>query len=317
MNASTHARILTVAFALLSGCSVLERDSYKYEKPLVAVASFENRVRFPFDWQLGDNISKLLTDSLYQTEQFRVLDREDLGAVLSEQDLQATGRTRAEQRVRQNRLKNAHYLITGVVTEFAHVSMSGLDFGVGSLRIFGGGNHAIVNIALKMTEVESGEVVFTRVIDGKAYAGEVEVGALYKQVAFGGYHFFKTPLGRALHQALNKAVSEIQDRIGKRLWRPAIAGVDGDRVTLSGGQDRRMMVGNRWIVRKRGEPVVDPHTGDVLGHGSGEDVGKVRVTRVYELYSEGVIESGEGIERGLRLEPVAEVPVEIEAEKKP
>ena len=47
-------------------------------------------------------------------------------------------------------------LVKGVITEFAHVSVSGWDFGIGPLRLGAGGEHAIVNIALKVTEVESG-----------------------------------------------------------------------------------------------------------------------------------------------------------------
>ena len=157
--------------ALLSSCGIFGSDSYRYERPLVAVVDFENRVDFPLNWRLGEGIAEILENSLYQTDSFRVLDRGDIDHVLKEQTFQASGNTREEQSVVPNRLKNARYLVKGVITEFAPVAMTGIDFGFGSWRLGGGGNYAIVNIALKVTDVESGELAYSEVIDGKVYAG--------------------------------------------------------------------------------------------------------------------------------------------------
>ncbi len=304
MNLFLRVSFLLLCVPLLPGCAFFGfSDNHLYEKPLIAVVEFENRAHFPLNWRLGEGIAEILEDALYQTGKFRVLDRGDLDHVLAEQKLQATGRTRDEESVPPNRLKNAHYLVKGVITEFAHVSMSGWDFGIGPLRLGAGGEHAIVNIALKVTEVESGEVVYTRVVEGKAYAGEMDFAGVYKHVALGGHQFYQTPLGRALQEALVEAVDGVQARIARRLWCPTIAKVDGQHVFLSGGEDRRIKVGSRWAARQRTKPVVDPLTGDVLGHEPGELVGTVRVMRVDEHYSIAVVEGGAGFERGQRLEP--------------
>ena len=241
--------------ALLSSCGIFGSDSYRYERPLVAVVDFENRVDFPLNWRLGEGIAEILENSLYQTDSFRVLDRGDIDHVLKEQKFQASGNTREEQSVVPNRLKNARYLVKGVITEFAHVAMTGIDFGFGTWRLGGGGNYAIVNIALKVTDVESGELAYSEVIDGKVYAGGTEFKAVYDQVAFGGHAFYQTPLGHALRDALDTAIDGMQKHLARRLWQPNIAEIDDARIFLSGGEDRHIEVGSRWAARTPSKPI--------------------------------------------------------------
>ena len=189
----TRSRLALVFLLTLTGCSSMSwsaRKDYKYDKPALAVITFDNRSNTPLNWKLGESVAELLSDSLYRTGQFRVLEREHLDAVMKEQQLQSTGITRAARKVPVNRLKNARYLVKGSITEFANVNQSGLDLGLGSLRLGGGGMHAVVSIALKVTEVESGEILFSQVVTGKTYVGEVAAATNYKDVSFGGTHFF-------------------------------------------------------------------------------------------------------------------------------
>ena len=300
---------LTLLFLLtLAGCSSMSwsaRKDYKYDKPALAVITFENRSNAPLNWKLGESVAELLSDSLYRTGQFRVLEREHLDAVMKEQQLQNTGITRAERKVPANRLKNARYLVKGSITEFANVNQSGLDLGVGSLRIGGGGMHAVVSIALKVTEVESGEILFSQVVTGKTYIGETAAATNYKNVTFGGTHFFQTPLGEALREALDGGVSSISEVLGHRLWQPTIASVDGRTIMLSGGKDRKMKIGSRWHVRKGGEMVRDPETGDLLGRSVGDVVGTLLVLEVADRYSVASILDGNAFERGQKLELIS------------
>ena len=259
----TRSRLALVFLLTLTGCSSMSwsaRKDYKYDKPALAVITFENRSNAPLNWRLGESVAELISDSLYRTGQFRVLEREHLDAVMKEQQLQSTGITRAERKVPVNRLKNARYLVKGSITEFANVNQSGLDLGVGALRLGGGGMHAVVSIALKVTEVESGEILFSQVVTGKTYIGETAAATNYKNVTFGGTHFFQTPLGEALREALDEGVSSISEILGQKLWQPTIASVDGRTIMLSGGKDRKMKIGSRWHVRKGGEMVRDPET---------------------------------------------------------
>ena len=292
----------------LTGCSSMSwsaREDYKYDKPAVAVITFENRSSAPINWELGESVAELLSNSLYQTGQFRVLERENLDAIIEEQELQNAGKTRDERKVPVNRLKNARYLVKGSITEFANVNQSGIELGIGSVRLGGGGIHAVVRIALKVTEVESGEILFSQVVTGKTYVGDVAAAANNKNVAFGGTHFFQTPLGEALREALDEGVSAISEALGQNIWRPTIASVDDRTIMLTGGKDRRMKIGSRWHVRKGGGMVRDPETGDLLGRSVGDVIGTLLILEVADRYSVASILDGEGFERGQKLELIS------------
>ena len=294
--------------AALTGCSSMSwsaRKDYKYDKPALAVITFDNRSNAPLNWKLGESVAELLSDSLYRTGQFRVLEREHLDAVMEEQQLQNAGITRDERKVPVNRLKNARYLVKGSITEFANVNQSGLDLGIGSVRLGGGGMHAVVGIALKVTEVESGEILFSQVVTGKTYVGEAAAATNYKDVSFGGTHFFQTPLGEALREALDEGVASISEVLGQNLWRPTIASIDNRTIMLSGGKDRRMKIGTRWHVRRGGDVVRDPDTGDLLGRATGDVIGTLLILEVADRYSVASILDGEGFERGQKLEPIS------------
>ena len=293
---------------VLTGCSSMSwnaRKDYKYDKPALAVTTFDNRSNAPLNWKLGESVAELLSDSLYRTGQFRILEREHLDAVIEEQQLQSAGITRNERKVPVNRLKNARYLVKGSITEFANVNQSGLDLGIGSVRIGGGGIHAVVSIALKVTEVESGEILFSQIVTGKTYIGGAAASTNYKDVSFGGTHFFQTPLGEALREALDDGVSSISEVLGQKLWRPTIASIDNRTIMLSGGKDRRMKIGTRWQVRRGGRVVRDPETGDLLGRATGDVIGTLLILEVADRYSVASILDGEGFERGQKLEPVS------------
>ena len=294
-------RRLTPALLLLvaGGCAA---NGPEYRKLNVAVVPFESRATFPYLDSIGSRVSELLADALYRTGQCRVLERGDLDAILSEHELQRSGLTREEERVSPNRLKSVHYLVTGVVTDFSHVAQAGLVAGIGSFRLGGGGNYAIVSIALKVTEVESGEIVYSQVVDGSVYAGDIEVAGVYKGVSIGGRQFFQTPLGHALQSALDRAVAGIFGRVDRKVWRPVIVEVGDGRVLITGGEDHSVRLGSRWQVRGTSRAIHDPATGDRLGDVPGDIVGILRVVRVNEKFSDALIDEGGGFDRGQSLE---------------
>ncbi len=309
MKSSSICLSVFLCLLVLTSCSSMPswnaRQDHKYDKPAVAVTTFENRSNTPLNWKLGESVAELLSNSLYQTGQFRVLEREHLDAVIEEQELQNAGITRDERKVPVNRLKNARYLVKGSITEFANVNQSGLDLGIGSVRIGGGGMHAVVSIALKVTEVESGEILFSKVVTGKTYIGDAGASTNYENVTFGGTHFFQTPLGEALREALDDGVSSISEVIGQKLWQPTIASIDNRTIMLSGGKDRKMKIGTRWHVRRSGQLVRDPETGDLLGRAAGEVIGMLLVLEVADRYSVASILEGKGFERGQKLELIS------------
>ena len=127
----------------LSACVPLQvaSDQYKYQKPRVAILEFDNKAALSEQWQLSEGMRDILVDALLKTERYTVLTRKDLGAVVTELDIQREAHFRPQGKVQQGHLKNLQYLIKGAVTEFAHVKggalrLVGSKFGIGAAAMW-------------------------------------------------------------------------------------------------------------------------------------------------------------------------------------
>jgi TolB-like protein len=87
-----------------------ERRTAPKEKPVVAVADFENHGLEDHELSL---IMDLYAESLLATGKFRVLERKELLKVMKEQGLQLSDITDSQTAVKISRLLNASYLATG------------------------------------------------------------------------------------------------------------------------------------------------------------------------------------------------------------
>ena len=268
-------------------------DPSKYIKPTVAVMKFENRAPFPMGWDLGGGMRDILVDRLCATERYQVVERPELGSVLRELQLQNSGATRAHGRGQLGQLKNAQYLVKGTITDFGHVSASTGFLGLPTLDVLGGSRRAVMGLTLYVVDVESGEIISSESIEESVRASDTSVKAQYGQVAFGGSVFYQTPLGRATARVIGKAVEGVTRSIASRPWQPRVALVqENGTVVLNGGRDRRVRSGACYEVYELGSPIVDPDTGDVIGHQPGSAIGVIHVREVRDRYSVADIVTG-------------------------
>ena len=288
------ACVLVAAGATCAGCGGgLSGDPAKFIKPSVAVMKFENRAPSSMGWDLGGGMRDVLVDRLCATNRYYVVERPELQSVVQELQLQNSGATRDQNRARVGRLKNARYLIKGTITDFGHVSTNRGFLGLGALDVFGGGQRAVMGMTLYVVDVESGEILASQSIEESVRAADLSAQAGYKNVAFGGSVFYRTPLGRVTAKVIDKAVRGITRTIAARPWQPRIALVqDNGMVVINGGRDRRVRNNASYQVYELGSPIVDPDTGDVIGHQPGNSIGQIRVSRVERLYSIASIVNG-------------------------
>jgi hypothetical protein len=195
------------------------------------------------------------------------------------------------------------YLIKGAVTDFSHVEggalrVIGSKFGIG-----GQGQVAVVTVTLYVINVESGEIVASKTMEGTASAGSVDFKVAYHDVAIGGKAFFRTPLGKATQEVMDQCLEHIAQAIAVEQWYPSVVKVEGTRIIISGGEDRHLAIASQWSVYEKGESLVDPKTGDVLGQEPGELSGLIRVTEVRDKYSVAEILEG-NFRKGQGLRPI-------------
>lgn len=290
----------------LSACvplNTFQTNQYKYEKPRVAILDFDNKASLSRQWQLSEGMRDIMVDSLVKTNRYTVLTRRDLGAVLTELDIQREHYFREEGKLQQGQLKNLQYLIKGAVTDFSHVKggslrVIGSKFGIG-----GSGQVAVVSVTLYVIEVESGEIIASKTMEGTASAGSVDFKTTYKNVAIGGKSFYRTPLGKATQDVMEQCLEQISEVIAINYWYPSVIKVKDSRIVISGGKDRHVSLASQWAAHEKGETLVDPKTGDVLGQEPGELSGRIRVTEVHDKYSTAEILEGT-FRKGQELRPV-------------
>lgn len=276
---------------------------YKYEKPRVAILAFDNKASLARQWQLSEGLRDILVDALVKTDRYTVLTRRDLGAVLSELEIQREPYFRKEGKIKQGQLKNLQYLIKGAVTDFTHTEGSALRVMGSKFGIGGSGQVAVVSVTLYVISVESGEIIASKTMEGTASAGSMDFKATYDDVALGGKSFFRTPLGKATQEVMEQCLEHIAQTIAIEEWYPSVVKVEGTRIVISGGEDRRVTLDSQWSAYEKGESLIDPKTGDSLGQEPGKVSGCIRVTEVHDKYSVAEIVEGD-FKSGQILRPV-------------
>jgi len=289
--------IVLAALVACAGCNLRGYDPVaNCVRPTIAVMKFENRSGFPMQWDLGQGMKDVLVDRLMQSGRFRVIERPEIDSVVRELRFQHSGATRKEQRAELGRLKNVKYLIKGTVTDFGHVANSTGFLGLDKLNIFHAANLAVMGITMYVIDVESGEIICSESLHESVRASDTKVQAIYQHMAFGGSLFYRTPLGKATARVIDRAIDRISDTITSQPWEPKIALVRAGSVIINGGADRRVRPNARYEVLERGQAIMDPDTGDVLGYQPGRVVGVVEVRDVQPLYSVAAIVQGDAKE---------------------
>jgi curli biogenesis system outer membrane secretion channel CsgG len=261
-------------------------------KTMIAVMDFENKAGFSGKWNLGEGMADLLNAALLESGRFTVLERQYLRDVVDELNLQGSDLFRPEQKVERGRLKNAHYLIRGSVTDFTAVGDASGWFVSPKARASIRSARTRVAVALRVVEVVNGEVVATVKAEADASSGGFGGAVRYQDVAFGGDVFFRTPLGKATEKAIARAVRQIERALPEREWQPRVAAVEGERAWINGGKNAGVKAGRLFLVRGPGRVLTDPVTGNVIDEAAGPVIGQLRVVEVGDTTAQAVIVDG-------------------------
>jgi curli biogenesis system outer membrane secretion channel CsgG len=267
--------------------------------PVVAVTSFENRAGFEGQWKLGDGMADLLVSELVLSRNFVVVERQHFEKVVGEIQRQQSSLFRTEGKTPIGRMKNAQYLIRGVITDFSQTG--GSSFFLSNLRslfLMGRSHTARVSLALTLVDVETGQILSSVQSIGLVRTREAFIESSYKGVSFGGEVFFATPLGKATARAIEGGVNQIVRDMPQNPWRPMISCIRDGTILVNGGKDRGFREGAEYIARGPAEPVTDPATGDVLTFIPGTRIGLLRILQVDEKVSFAKVVQGQGFNRG-------------------
>ena len=158
---------------------------------------------------------------------------------------------------------------------------------------------AVMEIALRLIDAATGQVVSTSSAQGRASSRTSEAGLVesWGGGRLGGEIFRATPIGQAGQDAIMKAVDQIAGGMREVEWSALVVDAADNGVYLNAGADRNVQSGLTLSVWRPGRTLTDPGTGEVLDVEMSR-VGRVRVETVRARLSIASVIDGEPPMRG-------------------
>jgi len=185
-----------------SGPGISASQSVSAEaKPRIAVQPFEFRSSEGAPG-VGAGMADMLTDALFNTGKFTVVERDRVGDLTAEQDLGATGRFNKDTVAPIGQLEGAELLIRGSITSFER-NCSGGSIIVASTK------ESCIGINLRIVDVRTGRVVNATTVEATSANRGVGLVFTNPDLPIGLGAFSKTPMEKAIRNAIEAAVQYI------------------------------------------------------------------------------------------------------------
>ncbi|MGE9290215.1 MAG: CsgG/HfaB family protein [Puniceicoccales bacterium] len=260
---------------------------YNGVKHAIAVLPPKYTAIVTYTGDLSQNIGTMLESALYDTNRFIVVDRDRINDTLLEQDLQASGRSAAASDVAQTgMIRSAKYLAEVEITDIegAESGQSG-GVSIGGFRIGGSGGNARVVTIVKVIDSTTGEIVAKERVIGEAGRKGLDVGYASSNWGADLGGFTKTPLGEAAYDNVVQATRFLAEQFEDFSLEGAVVAISGDKIIINRGANFNIAEGQKFVVREKGELLLDPTTGEVLERIEGEITCEIEVTKVSDKIS--------------------------------
>jgi curli biogenesis system outer membrane secretion channel CsgG len=276
-------------------------------KPRVAILEFKNKAsHYTWTWyEAGRGAQDMLVTELVKSGKYRVIEREQLAAIMREKNLSLSGDIDPRTAVQIGKMLGVEYLIAGAVTELG-VTDRGANVPGGLLRGLPSVNvrsqKAEAALDARAFSTSTGEIVWA-----DSARDETSDSSVYVAGAGGGANDrgkvdkLMRPVVVKLAASFAKADlkssgmgghGDASGIVGK------IANVDGGTLYLNAGAEGGVKEGDEFTVYRVGKQIKDPDTGEVLGADEVK-VGRIKVTAVKgPRLSTATVVSGGGFRAG-------------------
>ncbi len=195
----------TVIAAILILPLVIVTLAFGEGKPRLGVLRFTNETNAGW-WSgtAGRDLQDMLAAELATLGSFQVLERKELDAVLSEQDLGASGRVDKKTAAKIGKVKGAKYLVAATVSAFEE-GTSGKGGGISAFGVSLGGKKekAYMAVDLKVIDTDTGEIAEARTVEATSESKGASVGLnVIPFVSTGFSKHEKTPTGKAIRACI-------------------------------------------------------------------------------------------------------------------
>ncbi len=289
----------TGAASLLKARISIAVDQFKIEEARNDVYRLPAEVREGLQSEL---IRKLLASGNFdvrereataveQGNQERVIDAEHRGSE------SGNGQRRPARQMRTA----ANYIITPTVIGFDPGKTSGGGFNIPKIGNFGGRSQtAQMSLNIRISDAQTGEIIASETEVGKQTSKSNFLDVHIAGINFNNEKFKDSAPGKAIDEALDKAVKLVCTKLGgQQKWTAKVVKQDEEtgRVTINAGSSRGLAPGQELTVYHRGSAGTDPDTGlDIPG--DEVRVGLIRIDRAEGGYSYATVLSGKNFRSG-------------------
>lgn len=256
-------------------------------------------VNLPPPPEFARTLTEMLTTTLTKTGRFVVLERQQMAAVVAEQDLNTAGRVNKETGAATGRIIGAQAMITGDITGYAYTqqALGGNALNViKGLKVGASRVSAQVIVDLRMVDATTGEVLASAKGKGAASATGVATDLTKDDQQISATGAWSTPLGEASRAAITKVVDQLVAGLPEAKWSAKVVDVRDGVVYLNAGRDGGVSPGQVLEVYEEQPALIDPDTGKNLG-APDKLLGEIQVDSVKAGFSTARIVSGGGFAR--------------------
>jgi curli biogenesis system outer membrane secretion channel CsgG len=249
--------------------------------------------------EFARTLTEMLTTTVVKTGRFVVLERQQLPAIVAEQDLNTAGRVNKETGAATGHLIGAQAMITGDITGYSYTqqSLGGSVLNVvRGLKVGGSRVSAQVIIDLRMVDAATGEVLSSAKGSGSASATGVATDITREDQQISASGAWSTPLGEASRGAITQAVEQLVAGMAQPRWSAKIVDVRDGVVYLNAGKDGGVEPGVVLEVYETQPALIDPDTGKNLG-APDKLLGEIQIETVEAGFSTAKAVSGTGFAR--------------------
>jgi curli biogenesis system outer membrane secretion channel CsgG len=171
---------LLLSAALIAALLVpaLAAAADKSTKPRIAVIEFKNKADNQWWYHGGAAAAQdVFVTELVKSGKFRVMEREQLAALMDEKNLTLSGDVDPSSAIKVGKLLGVNYLLTGSVTEYGTTDKGAHGPGVGGLPSFGVKKRSFVAaMNARLIDTSTGEVVWADESRAEESSAKVSVG---------------------------------------------------------------------------------------------------------------------------------------------
>src|SRR5215471_7834355 len=154
--------VCAVVALALAAPLCLAKGGDKSTKPRIAVLEFKNKADNQWWWHGGAAAAQdVFVTELVKSGKFRVVEREQLAALMQEKGLTLSGDVDPRTAIKVGKLLGVNYLLTGSVTEYGVTDKGAHSGGLGRLPGFSAGKREFVAaMNARLIDTSTGEVAW-------------------------------------------------------------------------------------------------------------------------------------------------------------